>query len=92
LIRAGTPDLNPIEQAISKIKAHLQKTAARPFDGHCENIGRIIDSFTPTECRNFLRNSGTCLDPPQNRCNTPKIHEVNRAGFAGGWLVLFMRP
>ena len=36
----------------------LRKTAARTFDGLCENIGRFIDSFTPTECRNFLSNSG----------------------------------
>lgn len=53
-----SPDLNPIEQAISKIKAHLRKAAARSFDGLCENIGRIIDAFTATECRNFIRNSG----------------------------------
>jgi transposase len=53
-----SPDLNPIEQAISKIKAHLRKAAARSFDGLCENIGRIIDTFTQAECHNFIQNSG----------------------------------
>ncbi len=53
-----SPDLNPIEQAISKIKAHMRKAAARNFDAICENLGRIIDTFTHQECKNFLTNSG----------------------------------
>jgi len=53
-----SPDLNPIEQAISNIKARLRKAAARTCDRPCENIGRIIDAFTPAECRSSLNNSG----------------------------------
>jgi transposase len=53
-----SPDLNPIEQAISKIKAHMRKAAARNFDAICENLGRIIDTFTHQECKNFLTNAG----------------------------------
>lgn len=53
-----SPDLNPIEQAISKIKAHMRTAAARNFDAICQNLGRIIDTFTQQECKNFLTNSG----------------------------------
>jgi transposase len=53
-----SPDLNPIEQAISKIKAHMRKAAARSYDAICENLGRIIDTFTQAECKNFLANAG----------------------------------
>ncbi len=59
--RGHPPELpahNPIEQEISKIKAHMRKAAARSFDAICENLGRIIDTFTHQECKNFLSNSG----------------------------------
>jgi len=53
-----SPDLNPIEQAIAKIKAHLRKAKERTVDALYERFGHIIDRFEPTECRNYFRNSG----------------------------------
>ena len=53
-----SPDLNPIEQAFSKLKAHLRKHAERSVDGLWERIGALMAEFNPTECRNFFNNAG----------------------------------
>ena len=48
-----SPDFNPIEMAFSKLKAFLKKTAARTVDDLWDAIAQGIDTFTPTECRNY---------------------------------------
>lgn len=53
-----SPDLNPIEMAFAKLKAHLRKACARTFDQLWKTIGTICDMFTPTECRNFFKAAG----------------------------------
>jgi len=53
-----SPDLNPIEQAFSKLKALLRGAAARTKDALCTTIGQLINRFSPNECRNYLANSG----------------------------------
>jgi len=53
-----SPDFNPIEQAFSKLKALLRKAGERSFEGLWRRLGRLIDEFTPDECRNFLAHSG----------------------------------
>lgn len=53
-----SPDLNPIELAFSKIKAHLRKAAARSFDQVWQSIGKICDMFSITECQNFFKTAG----------------------------------
>jgi transposase len=53
-----SPDLNPIEQAFSKIKTLLRKAAERSFDALWAAIGRIIETIRPQECRNYFANSG----------------------------------
>ena len=53
-----SPDLNPIEQAFAKLKAGLRKAAARTRDALWTAIGRLLDGFSPDECRNYLTNSG----------------------------------
>ena len=53
-----SPDLNPIEQAFSKLKAHLRKHAERSIEDLWRRIGALIDDFTPTECRNFFNHAG----------------------------------
>ena len=53
-----SPDFNPIENAFSKLKAHLRKAAERTVDGLWNAIGRVIDLFTPDECRNFFKAAG----------------------------------
>ena len=53
-----SPDFNPIENAFSKLKAHLRKAAERTVDGLWAAIGRIIDTFTPAECSNYFAAAG----------------------------------
>lgn len=48
-------DLNPIEVAFSKLKAHLRRTSARTIDVLWQAIGHICDLYTPDECWNFLK-------------------------------------
>ena len=45
-----SPDLNPIELAFSKLKAHLRRIGARTFTKVFEAIGAICDLYDPTEC------------------------------------------
>jgi transposase len=53
-----SPDLNPIEQLFAKLKALLRKAAARTRDALWDTIGQALDAFTPSECQNYIRNSG----------------------------------
>ncbi len=55
---AYSPDLNPIEMAFSKLKAHLRRIGARTFDRLIAAIGEICDLFTPDECWNFFAAAG----------------------------------
>lgn len=53
-----SPDLNPIEMAFSKLKAHLRKAAARTFDALFEALHDICDLFQPEECTNYFKAAG----------------------------------
>lgn len=53
-----SPDLNPIEQAFAKLKAHLRKAQERSLEALWQRIGSVLDLFQPAECANFFANSG----------------------------------
>lgn len=53
-----SPDLNPIENAFSKLKRLVRSAAERTVDGLWTALGRLIDQFQPTECENYLRHCG----------------------------------
>jgi transposase len=53
-----SPDFNPIENAFSKLKAHLRKAAERTIDGLWTRIGALLPTFTPQECANFFAAAG----------------------------------
>ena len=53
-----SPDFNPIEQAFSKLKAHLRKAAERSIPALLDRIGAILHTFSPDECRNFFSHAG----------------------------------
>jgi len=55
---AYSPDLNPIEQAFSKLKAALRKGAARKVNALLKLIGKLVTSFAPAECTNYFRHAG----------------------------------
>ena len=53
-----SPDLNPIEQVIAKLKHLLRKAAERTKEAVWRRIGALLDQFTPQECENYIRNAG----------------------------------
>lgn len=53
-----SPDLNPIEMAFSKLKAHLRKRAERSIQGLWNAIGEICDLYGPQECQNYFKAAG----------------------------------
>lgn len=53
-----SPDLNPIEMAFAKLKAHLRKAKARTYEALWTALGHICNLFTPTECINYLKQTG----------------------------------
>lgn len=53
-----SPEFNPIENAFAKLKASLRKAAERSVEDLWNAIGRIIDTFTPTECTNYFAAAG----------------------------------
>jgi transposase len=76
-----SPDLNPIEQAFAKLKAPLRKAAARTREALWATIGRLLDTFTPAQCPNYLAKRGYAFEcrgkalgrrsqpPPPAPCN-----------------------
>jgi putative transposase len=55
---AYSPDLNPIEQAISKIKHAMRTACERTVDAVTDTLAKVIASITPTECENYIANAG----------------------------------
>jgi transposase len=53
-----SPDLNPIEQAFAKLKAHLRKAAERSIPALWDRIGSTLNTFSPEECKNFFTHVG----------------------------------
>ena len=53
-----SPDLNPIENAFSKLKRLLRSAAERTVETLWNRIGQLLDRFQPDECRNYFRHCG----------------------------------
>lgn len=53
-----SPDLNPIELAFSKFKKLLRDGAERTTAKLWKLCGQVLDLFTETECRNYLKHCG----------------------------------
>jgi transposase len=52
-----SPDLNPIEPAFAKLKAHLRQAAARTLAGLMNALAGSLDAFTAADCRAFFRHA-----------------------------------
>jgi transposase len=50
-----SPDLNPIEMAFAKLKAHLRRVKARTIDALWKAVGDICSLYSPDECWNYLK-------------------------------------
>ncbi len=55
---AYSPDLNPIEMAFSKLKAHLRRIGARTVEALNDAIADVLDLYSPEECRNYFDAAG----------------------------------
>ena len=53
-----SPDFNPIEMAISKVKTVLRKLARRSVDGLFTGIGETLESIRPTDALNYIAHCG----------------------------------
>jgi transposase len=53
-----SPNLNPIEQAFSKIKHWMRDAQKRTIDDTWRHIGSLVDTIQPAECANYLANAG----------------------------------
>ncbi|MQP68678.1 IS630 family transposase [Niveispirillum sp. SYP-B3756] len=57
-----SPDLNPIEMAFAKLKAHLRRIGARTIDDLWRAIGNICDLYDQDECWNYFKAAGYASD------------------------------
>ncbi len=53
-----SPDLNPIEQLFAKLKHLMRNAAPRTVEETWRKAGQLLDLVSPTECANYLKNSG----------------------------------
>jgi len=59
---AYSPDLNPIEQAFSKIKHWMRMAQRRSVDDTWQHIGKLLTTIQPQECANYFQNAGYASD------------------------------
>lgn len=59
---AHSPDLNPIEMAFSKLKAHLRRIGAKTCDAVITALGTVCRLFTQDECFNYVAHAGYVVD------------------------------
>jgi transposase len=53
-----SPDLNPIEEAFSKMKGLLRQAGARTCEALIEAMGRALDAVTNRDARGFFEHCG----------------------------------
>ena len=53
-----SPDLNPIEEVFSKLKALLRKAAERTIPRLHRRIAALLAEISPQECSNFFEHAG----------------------------------
>jgi transposase len=66
---AYSPDLNPIEEAFSKVKGSLRKAEARTREALIGAMGRALDAVSAQDARGFF---GHCGYGPKN----PRAHTL----------------
>ncbi len=52
-----SPDLNPIEMALAKLKAHLRQAAARSSEDLLGAVAAALQRFSALHCHNFIRHA-----------------------------------
>jgi transposase len=54
----NSPDLNLIELAFSKLKAHMKRLAPKTVDSLWKSVVNILEWFSKQKCANFFTASG----------------------------------
>ena len=62
---AYSPDFNPIELAVAKLKAELRRVAARTPEALMPAIGSALAAITPADATGFFAHCGFPLDQDQ---------------------------
>ena len=57
-LASQSPDLNPIEEAVAKLKALLRRAGARTRERLIEAMGRALEAVTPTDAEGFFERGG----------------------------------
>jgi transposase len=57
-----SPDLNPIEMAFAKLKAHLRRIGARTIDDLWTAIGHTCPLYSELQCWNYFKGAGYAPD------------------------------
>jgi transposase len=55
---AYSPDLTPIEQLFSKLKAHLRRLAARTREALLDALASALAAVTPEDAHGWFRHAG----------------------------------
>ena len=58
LLPSYSPDLNPIEEAFSKVKTLLRAAAARTYEALSEAIWTALEAITPADARGYFAHCG----------------------------------
>jgi transposase len=53
-----SPDLNPIEEAFSKVKGLMRRAEARTREALVEAMGRALDAVTTRDARGYFEHRG----------------------------------
>jgi transposase len=53
-----SPDFNPIEQSLAKLKAHLRKAKERSIPVLYDEVGQALKTFQPHGFHNYFRKAG----------------------------------
>lgn len=53
-----SPDLNPIENAYSKLKSQLRKASPRDLNAIAQCLKDALPTFSPSECLNYIQHCG----------------------------------
>ena len=73
-----SPDYNLIELAFSKLKALFRKAAGPAIDGFWDAIGRILDTFSPSQCRTYFKGELYTRVPLLPRSDSPVLGPPRR--------------
>jgi transposase len=73
-----SPDLNPIEEAFSKVKHILRKVAARTKEALIEAMGRALAAVNVEDVRGFFATAATALrrSTYERRCENACLHHA----------------